>query len=252
MPGNTQPSSLERALEMRNELENIKDISLGTPSLPAAPATVAPPISLPTPPTVKARPVHQVAPVAVRAPAAPPMAKAMDVYSGKATVGVDNTGNNTITRNPDGTTSVTNKYGATTTTMQDGKQAAGGIFGMPSLPGSKPAASPLSQTSLSTTGAKKSVRDAIGKLATPKTAATIAGGVLGAVLGGVPGAIGVGALANKLANKAAMGRFPGAPAPAAGSKNLNGFGNNQSDREHAYGISPGAAAAIDRGEGGLY
>lgn len=136
-----------------------------------------------------------------RAPAyTPPRATAYDVYSGKATVGMDNTGQNTITRNPDGTTSVTNKYGATTVTMPDGKQAAGGgLTGMPGL-----------------TGIKSGIKGAYNKVAPQTGLGKVAAAVTAAGLGGLPG-IAAGIAAGKIGDKIS-GKIGGLPSVASGIK----------------------------------
>lgn len=262
MPGTQNVSQLERTLAERNELENIKDQSLGTPSLPAAPTVrQAVPITPPAPPPVKVapppppRPVHQVAPVATR-PAAPPKATAFDVYSGMATTAMDNTGQNKVTRNIDGTTSVTNKYGVTTTTMPDGKQAATGS--LPDIAGG------LSK--------KSGISKGISLPGSAKTKGTLAGALLGGLVGGLPGAIAGAKIGSALGKKMSTvqystpwgnitaakpqyggkyGQFPDAPSSPGGSRNQGGW-DSAADRARGESMSPGAADAIGKGGGGLY
>jgi hypothetical protein len=209
------------------------------PALQAPPAQVLAPVLAP-------RPVHQVAPVSM--PPAPPAAKAYDVYSGMAESAMDNTGQNTIGRLQDGTTTVTNKYGVTTGMTPYGKQTAIG-----SLPG-------ISAPDLGKFG--QSVKGAV-----PTVAGSVAGGLLagplGALLGGLIAkeATKPGGLLNRQsfqtnafgtinAAKAQGGLgFPSAPSGGYGNRNAS-FSNRS--MEGMRSISPGAAAAIGAGKGGLY
>lgn len=218
---------------------------------------LAPTTPVAAPPAIAAPPAQVLAPALVQRPAvndypvanipAAPKATAYDVYSGMADTAKDNTGQNTIGRLPDGTTTVTNKYGVTTGMTPYGKQTAVG-----SLPG---ISGPVGQA----------VKGAV-----PTMAGGLAGGLLGGPLGALIGATLVKEIAkpggllskqnsfntdwfgNIVTNKAVSGLgFPDRPSSPAGARNQRGF-DSASDRSHAYGISPGAAAAIDKGGGGLY
>lgn len=178
-----------------------------------------------------------------------PAARAADVYSGVATEAMDNTGQNKVSRNIDGTTSVTNKYGVTTTTMPDGKQAA---TSAPNVGDINAALGSMSKPSLSQGSFKSKAKD-IGS--------TVAGAVLGGYLGGPIGA----ALGAKVANTAVMGvkpdsllgralglnQFPGAPNSPGATRNASGW-DSAADRSRGQSMSPKAAADIDAGRGGLF
>ena len=233
---------------------------------PPAPTVAAPPLAPPR--VVKEFPVYQGP--AVTAPQAEPRATAYDVYAGRANTALDNTGKNTVGRLADGTTTVTNQYGRTTGMTPGGYQTA--ISG-PLGPGGIPT------PSLSPSGFFSNVGG---------TAKSIAGspitksGLVGATVGGIPGAV-VGALAGAMFGKGgplsgshnvntsmanalgylngwnigpktafhnavAGGAFPNAPANPGTSR---GF-KDTATRDHAYGMSPAAAAAIDKGLVGLY
>lgn len=222
--------------------------TVGIPAPVAAPpAIAAPPAQVLAPALVPRPPVNNL-PVA-SIPAAP-QARAYDVYSGLAETAMDNTNRNQIGTLPGGGTTVTNQYGATTGMTPGGYQTA--VGSMPSIPGmSGPVASKIGG-------------------AAPTMAGGLAGGLLGGPLGALIGATLVKEIAkpggllskqnnfntdwfgNIVTNKAVGGLgFPDRPSAPAGARNVRGF-DSASDRSHAYGISPGAAAAIDRGQGGLY
>jgi hypothetical protein len=195
----------------------------------------------------------------------------MDVYSGKAAQGIDNTGKNTVTRDALGNISVTNSYGVTTTTSPQGFSTTS--RGMPAAPSigapeeSQKATSGLSMSGLSK-GIGGKIASGIKGLDTPQAKGTIAGAILGGLVGGVPGAIAGARIGSGLGKKMgtvqyntpALGKltaaaprggygFPSAPTGTTGA--LGGKQSNNS-AEGMRGISPGAAAAIDRGQGGLY
>lgn len=249
------------------------------PGMPAAPAKAA--VTAPAAPSVTisapAAPKAAVAPPSVdrstrtaSTPAAP-RASAMDVYSGKAMQALDNTGKNTVTRDKLGNISVTNSYGVTTTTSPQGFSTVS--RGMPAAPTqdqeesqSKTASSGLSLSGLSK-GIGGKITSGIKGLDTPQAKGAIAGALLGGLLGGVPGAVAGARLGSGMGKKfgtvqydtmfgkisAAAPRggygFPSAPTGTAGA--LGGKQSNNS-AEGMRGISPGAAAAIDKGQGGLY
>ncbi len=251
------------------------------PGMPAAPAKAAPAATVAPSVTVSA-PKAPKAAVAISPPAvdrstktastpAAPRASAMDVYSGKAAQGIDNTGKNTVTRDALGNISVTNSYGVTTTTSPQGFSTTS--RGMPAAPSigapeeGQKATSGLSMSGLSK-GIGGKITSGIKGLDTPQAKGTIAGAILGGLVGGVPGAIAGARIGSGLGKKMgtvqyntpALGKltaaaprggygFPSAPTGTTGA--LGGKQSNNS-AEGMRGISPGAAAAIGRGQGGLY
>jgi hypothetical protein len=233
--------------------------------LPAAKPVAQPlqhPISVPTPPAPVLAPalvqprVVQDRPIAsIQAPPQAPRATAYDVYNGLADKALDNTGMNTVGRLPDGTTTVTNKYGVTTGMTPYGKQTAVGA--PPSLPGIKgPTASKIG-------GAIKG--------AIPSVAGSTVGGLLGGPIGALIGAalaraatqpggllsgqqsFQTNAFGTINAAKAQGGHaFPDAPSGGYGRGGSMGASFSNRSADGMRGISPGAAAAIGAGKGGLY
>ncbi|MBW3099198.1 cell wall hydrolase [Pseudohoeflea coraliihabitans] len=106
-----------------------KDIS--TPIAAVAPP-LAPPRTIAPPPTVTPY-TPDPAPARAPAPKAPPANSAMDVWQGRAMTGTATNGNQ-VSRNPDGTVSMTSeKYGYTETMNPDGSYrstTAPGLFGI--------------------------------------------------------------------------------------------------------------------------
>jgi hypothetical protein len=216
------------------------------PALALPPAPVLAPLLAP-PKVVKDYPVAEVQ----QAPA-PPRATAYDVYSGMADTALDNTGLNTVSSMPGGGTSVTNKYGATTGMTPGGYQTAVG-----SLPG--------------ITGPTASKFGSAVKGAIPG----VAGSALGGLLGGPVGALLGAALAKAVTQPGGLlsgqtsfntdyfgtlnaakpqsgGAFPSAPSGGYGSGGRQGASFSNRSRGEMDSISPGASAAIGRGQGGLY
>lgn len=198
-------------------------------------------------------------------PAAPQFT-ASDVYAGRANSGLASDGS-TVSRDQYGNTSVTNKYGVTTTTNANGQQMASGGPGIGGPIGGQGIQAPPSPPS--NLGSK--VRGGLG---------TVVGGGLGGFLGGPIGAalgavvagdlakgrnpldrLGLGTFSMpvtdqfgftqqmRFANPKAGGPFPNAPKGARGA--LGGSESNLSDRQMRD-ISPRAADAISKGQGGLY
>lgn len=198
-------------------------------------------------------------------PAAPQFT-ASDVYAGRANSGLASDGS-TVSRDQYGNTSVTNKYGVTTTTNANGQQMASGGPGIGGPIGGQGIQAPPSPPS--NLGSK--VRGGLG---------TVVGGGLGGFLGGPIGAalgavvagdlakgrnpldrLGLGTFSMpvtdqfgftqqmRFANPKAGGPFPNAPMGARGA--LGGSESNLSDRQMRD-ISPRAADAISKGQGGLY
>jgi hypothetical protein len=215
------------------------------PALSVPPAQVLAPLLAP-PKVVKDYPVAEVQ----QAPA-PPRATAYDVYSGMADTALDNTGLNTVSSMPGGGTSVTNQYGATTG-MKNGYQTAVG-----SLPG--------------ITGPTASKFGSAVKGAIPGVAGSALGGLLGGPVGALLGAALAKAVTqpggllskqnsfqtdyfgtlNAAKAKGGLG-FPGAPSGGYGSGGRMGASFSNRSRGEMDSISPGASAAIGRGQGGLY
>jgi hypothetical protein len=112
----------------------LSPMAIGVPQTLAPMQTVQPtfvPAPVPAPPlpaprTIQSRPVFEAP-----QPAPEPRFSAMDVYNGLANEGFANDGSK-VTRDQFGGTSITNKYGVTTTTLANGKTATS--FG-PRAPG---------------------------------------------------------------------------------------------------------------------
>lgn len=253
---------------------------------PAQPTFVPTPVQNPvqTPPVPQppvqmlAKPTQQRIDEAFAQAAPPPTPRftAADVYAGRAQSG-QATGGNTVSRDPFGNISVTNKYGATTTTGPDGRQMAGGSpFGgggiggpLGPTPPSSPTAAPDVPRTPSQFG--NTVRGGVG---------TVLGGGLGGLLAGPIGAalgavvardlavgknpidrLGIGTFSVPVtdrfgftqpmtfANAKSGGPFPDRPTGQAGA--LGGKDSNRSERSMRD-ISPRAADAISKGKGGLY
>jgi hypothetical protein len=215
------------------------------PALALPPAQVLAPLLAP-PKVVKDYPVAEVQ----QAPA-PPRATAYDVYSGMADTALDNTGLNTVSSMPGGGTSVTNQYGATTG-MKNGYQTAVG-----SLPG--------------ITGPTASKFGSAVKGAIPGVAGSALGGLLGGPVGALLGAALAKAVTqpggllsgqtsfqtdyfgtlNAAKAKGGLG-FPGAPSGGYGTGGKMGASFSNNSANGMRGISPAAADAIGKGQGGLY
>ena len=249
------------------------------------PTTLMPP-SVVAPPTVAPpAPVSRVsAPASRQATPAAPRATAMDVYSGAAMQAMDNTGKNMVSRDALGNMSVTNQYGVTTTTSPQGFSSVSYGPAAPSAPSNPSAISgPLSNPGVTQSKGFLGIQPA--KTETGNIARGVAGSMIGSALGSTLGPIGslIGAaLGNSIAkgknpfdaltgNKQGMlsfntpalgiinayapqtggafGTFPGKPTGTPGA-----LGGTQSNRsmDGMKGISPGAAAAIGAGKGGLY
>lgn len=247
----------------------------------AAPLTPARPTVAPVPATAVPAPAVAVARVAPPTPSyskqnvapARPSLSVGDVYGGTVGTAQTSTPGTTVSRATTyGPTYTTNKFGAVTAVAPDGTQMAawGGV------PTAKPAISgPLSQTGIATPAAPSGMFGPKAKATTGLvTGAAIGGyalGPLGAMLGGLIGknvAAGKPALSGllggsnnanthmvdtfqgqmKFANAQGGLGFPSAPSNPGGLK-ANSTNNSAAGMR---GISPGAAGAIGRGEGGLY
>lgn len=230
------------------------------------PATPPPAqITTPTMPRLPS-PITQRINQAVSAPPpSVPQHTAADVYAGRANSGVA-TGGNMVSRDQWGNTSVTNKYGVTTTTGPNGQQMAssgpgiGGPLGsggigsvfdaQPDLNGRSKFGNTARQVGASMAGS------AVGGLLGP------IGSLLGAALAGElakPGAGRVGDLLNgvrtmningqpmQFARPQSGGAFPNAPSGGFRDPTFS----NRSDREMRD-ISPNAARDIRSGTAGLF
>lgn len=230
------------------------------------------PVQAPPVPQMIAKPVQQRIDEAFAAPApAPAMPSAMDVYSGQANRGMASDGS-TVSRDEYGRTSVSNRFGATTTTNPDGHQMAargGGISGPIGDPGIRTPDMPGVPQRPSQLGGM--VRGGIG---------TVVGGGLGGMLAGPIGAalgavvasdlargrnpidrLGIGTFTTpvtdqfgftqqmRFANPKSGGAFPDAPRNPAGG--LGGKDSNRSERSMRD-ISPAAARDIKSGKTGLF
>lgn len=250
------------------------------PAVPAAvaqPAVVAPPT-----PVAPPAPVSRVsAPVSRPSMPAAPRATAMDVYNGTAQQAMDNTGKNMVSRDALGNMSVTNQYGVTTTTSPSGFSSVSFGPKAPSAPSNPSAISgPLSHPGISTQS-KGFLGIQPAKTETGNIARGVAGSMVGSALGSTLGPIGslIGAA---IGSSIAKGKNPfdaltgnrqgmvsfntpafgviNAASPVGGLGFPNAptakgaLGGTQSNRsmDGMKGISPGAAAAIGAGKGGLY
>lgn len=229
--------------------------------VPAMPITPTPPPAPMPVQQVRAAPRQQFP----SAPPAQPQYTAADVYAGRANSGVA-TGGNMVSRDQWGNTSVTNKYGVTTTTNANGQQMAssgpgiagplgssgiGSVFdAQPDLNGRSKFGNTARQVGASMAGS------AVGGLLGP------IGSLLGAALAGElakPSAGRVGDLLNgvrtmningqqmQFARPQSGGAFPNAPSGGFRDPTFS----NRSDRSMRD-ISPRAADAISKGQGGLY
>ena len=237
-----------------------------TPAI--APEIAPPPAAVPTVPTVPnviSAPAQQA--VAAAAQSVPSMARAADVYSGAANMGMANDGS-TVSRDALGRISVTNKFGATTTTLPGGFQSVSftGVPSVPSAPQAPTIAGPLSQTSIPSVPGTGLFGISPAKTETGNIARGLTGAFAGSALGSLAGPIGslIGAAIGKSIAQGknpldaftrqqtttpgiGMNSFPSAPtSPGA-------LGGTQTNNTAAgmRSISPGAAA-IGRGQGGLY
>lgn len=209
----------------------------------------------------------------------------MDVYSGTAQQAMDNTGKNMVSRDALGNISVTNSFGVTTKTSPQGFSSVSYGPAAPSAPSNPSAISgPLGTPGISTQS-KGFLGIQPAKTETGNIARGVAGSMIGSALGSSLGPIGslIGAaIGNSIAKGknpldaltgnrqgmvsfntpalgiinayapqtgGAFGTFPGKPTGTPGA-----LGGTQSNRsmEGMKGISPGAAAAIGAGKGGLY
>lgn len=251
------------------------------PATPAVPQLA--PVTPPTVPTQPKTPDMRVAEahMASSFPSAP-RATAMDVYNGLATQGVANDGS-IVSRDQYGNTSVTNQYGVTTKTNARGMQSTS--RGIPSVPSAPGIAGPLGNTGIQTqpSGGLFGIQPA--KTETGNIARGVVGSMAGSAIGSAAGPIGsiIGAAIGRsiaqgrnpldaiTGNRSGMmsfnspvfgtinafapqtggafGTFPGAPTGVRGA--LGGTQSNR-DGKSMSDISPGAAAAIGKGVGGLY
>jgi hypothetical protein len=261
--------------------------SLGpvAPSIGMQTVTPARPAVAPVPAAAVPKPAVQVAPVAPAvpsysrqavAPARPALSPA-DVYGGTVGTAQTSTPGTTVSRAASyGPTYTTNKFGAVTATAPDGTQMAA-WGGVPAAQPSRPAITgPLDNTGIASP-ATSTVGGMFGPKAKSATG-TVAGaaiggyalGPLGAVLGGMIGRnvaqgkapfSGIFGGANN-ANTHVVDTFDGPmraanavgglgfpSAPSGGLMSATGSNNSAAGMR---GISPGAAASIGKGQGGLY
>jgi hypothetical protein len=208
------------------------------PKVAAVPdeATVAP-ITTPEEAVARPQPVQAAQPAAPAKPSVPSLS-VNDVLGG-AVGQATATDGNIVSRDDMGNTAVTNKYGVTTVTNAQGRQMASGAKG------------PLGKSSLAkgTGGIFGKIGDKIGDKMKSVSPGGILGSIIGGMLGGAPGAAVGGLLGSKIGNPNAdmSNAFPDKPAQRPGEI----AGSNRSRADMAS-ISPGAAAAIDKGQGGLY
>ena len=248
------------------------------------PTTLMPPSVVAPPAVAPPAPVSRVsAPVSRPSVPAAPRATAMDVYNGAAMQAMDNTGKNMVSRDALGNMSVTNQYGVTTTTSPSGFSSVSFGPKAPSAPAPSAISGPLGTPGVTQSKGFLGIQPA--KTETGNIARGVVGSAVGSAIGSTLGPIGslVGAaLGNSIAKGknpfdaltgnrqgmisfntpalgvinafapqtgGAFGTFPGKPTGTPGA-----LGGTQSNRsmEGMKGISPGAAAAIGAGKGGLY
>ncbi|WP_156459950.1 D-Ala-D-Ala carboxypeptidase family metallohydrolase [Mesorhizobium sp. Root157] len=249
--------------------------AIGVPQTLAPPQTVQPtfvPAAVPAPPLAPPRTIQQRPVFEAPQPAPQPRSTAMDVYNGLANEGFANDGSK-ITRDQFGGTSITNKFGVTTTTLANGKQAtsrnapAPGISGPlggnignaldktftadPALNGRSPFGNFARQTGGRFAGAAVgSVLGPVGSILGSLIGQELAkpnGGKIGDFVNGVR-TVNVMGQPTQFARAVSGGQFPNAP-------NVSGaLGGRQSNRsgEAMRDISPAAARDISRGRGGLF
>lgn len=240
--------------------------------VPASPVPAAPPPTVPQPVTPPMQVQRLPSPVQ-EFPAVPPTPRqptAMDVYNGQAARGVASDGS-IVSADQFGRTTVENKYGARTTTLPNGSQAAS--FGSPGIAG------PLDNQGVQSPGfggisqpqsrMGEMVRGGLGGMAGSALGGML--GPIGAIAGGLIGAelakgrnpldaLGIGTFNRNVmtpygmmnmtfANPQRGGPFPDAPTGTRGA--LGGRESNLTDRQMRE-ISPRAADAISKGVGGLY
>lgn len=242
------------------------------PPVAAPVAPVAPPVSVPRQATSNAFP---------SAPQRPSMPSAMDVYNGQANLGRANDGS-MVSRDQFGNVSITNKYGATTTTLPSGQMAVS--YGRAPSPATSFPSAPSIDGPLGAGGITTKQGGLFGiqpaQTETGNLARGFTGAMAGSALGSFAGPIGsiIGAAIGKsiaqgknpfdalsrnngfttyntpafgairAAAPVAGGAFPTAPTVRGA---LGGTQSNRSD-SGMRSISPGAASAISRGVGGLY
>lgn len=228
--------------------EKMQAVPAAIPATPP-PALVAPPAAVLAPALAPPQPVSNMSVASI--PSAP-RATAADVYSGLSDQGYDSVGNS-IGRLSNGTTTVTNQYGATTGMTPGGYQTAVGN----SLPG-------ISAPSMN--GIGTAVKGALPGMAGSAIGGALAG-PLGALAGGLlaraltqPG----GPLSNQVsyqtnafgqinaAKPSSKGGFPSAPSGGYGTGGRMGASFSNNSMAGMRSMSPGAAAAIGAGKGGLY
>lgn len=243
------------------------------------PTTLMPPSVVAPPAVAPPAPVARVsAPVSRPSMPAAPRATAMDVYGGAAMQAMDNSGKNMVSRDALGNMSVTNQYGVTTTTSPQGFSSVSYGPKAPSAPAPSAISGPLGTPGVTQSKGFLGIQPA--KTETGNIARGVVGSAVGSAIGSTLGPIGslIGAA---LGNSIAKGKNPfdaltgkqgmlsfntpafgiiNAPSPVGGLGFPNAptakgaLGGTQSNRsmDGMKGISPGAAAAIGKGLGGLY
>jgi hypothetical protein len=235
------------------------------------PATVVQPLPEPVP--IQPKPVAEVADAAPVMASPVPSLTPRDIYSGTVGTAVDNTGNNYVSRDNFGTTSVTNQFGATTAMTPGGYQSAYGgaapawggdaAFGggatsdfgqgvgrIGSSVGDSVKGSLRSLSkSLGIGGGLPGIAKAMIGLDPSKSFASqrnefmgkLVGTVGGGALAGMPGALGGGWLGGELG---AQHDFP--DKPSGGSK--SGVSGGDRTRSERASRSPAASRALDRSD----
>jgi len=237
--------------------------------VPASPVPTAPPPAVPQPAPMQVQRLPSPVQEFPAAPPAPRQPTAMDVYNGQAARGVASDGS-IVSADQFGRTTVENKFGARTTTLPNGSQAAS--FGSPGVSGpldGQGVQSPGFGISQPQSRMGEMVRGGLGGMAGSALGGML--GPIGAIAGGLIGAelakgrnpldaLGIGTFNRNVmtpygmmnmtfANPQRGGAFPNAPTGTRGA--LGGRESNLTDRQMRE-ISPRAADAISKGQGGLY
>lgn len=210
------------ALSPASMMQNARLTPANLPTIPTIAPPAVQPMVAPATPAVTRQPVSNITTGAVRsAPPTPPMATAMDVYSGRATQGVASNGA-TVSRDPvTGNVSVTNAFGATTVTDPSGRQM-GNLGGL---------------------------GKGIGAMM-DKVSPGMVGSVIGGAIAGMPGSVIGGMIGNKMGGQQAQqsGQKTGGLGGLGGF--LAGIFGGGSSSSSSGGKGGGSSGSGSRGGGG--
>lgn len=215
-------------------LQAVPQASVVKATLPEVPTQIAPPIAAPK---VQAGPSIQ-APVV-----APQMARASDVWGGRASIGRATNGD-TIAANPDGSfTRTSAKYGYTQRVGPDGSSIGGAKYG----------ATPSITGFLSGRNNSQRSGSLFGGVNAAALAGRVGGSVLGGLIGGPIGAFAGGQIGSRLAGGNRVNSFPSAPSPAnTRSKDKDKAGPSTLAEALGWGGRSGKGSGKSAPGGGLY